>query len=360
MASIMSTTAVDLDEAVSYFSQMPSGVIDPERPSLVRDLKVFRTGSFRDGRGRPHSFDAADLDKMVENFQELRSNGAFPNVPVRADHSQSVNSIVGYFEGLRREDDFLLADVDFTEPEALKKFERKTYRGRSLEVAPYRTNDERLFQPCVLGLAFVDLPAVEGLYSRERMAPEPITRSNSVSEEKNEPMTFRIKGVETSDASSIQAHIDELEARPAPTDPVTFRLGGVETQDADEVQNYIKVLETFRENVAETARTEFVKNLAEDGKIAATQIEPMTAFAKDLDDDGFKKFQMSYEGAPSGALFGEHGQNGEGKPKPPNSDAATEKEILEATVAQFRFAGWDDEKVSQTAAAKRLAALASK
>lgn len=133
----------------------------------VTGLRIFRAGTFADSTGKRSRYTRADLDKMVENFDKLTTGGIFPHVPVREDHTRSIASVIGYFTALRRDGNFLVADIEFTEPPAVQKYANKTYRARSAEVGDYIDNDGTSYNPCILGVAFCDIPAVEGLYASQ-------------------------------------------------------------------------------------------------------------------------------------------------------------------------------------------------
>lgn len=144
-----------------------TGTLDtpPVAGHAVVGMKIFRVGSFKNSAGESTKWTAADLRQMVENFHALRSNGIFPNIPVRENHGRDVREVVGYFTDLRVDGKFLVADLDLTEPTAAERYTRGTYRARSLEVGSYETNNGEVYYPTVMGLAFCDIPAVEGLYA---------------------------------------------------------------------------------------------------------------------------------------------------------------------------------------------------
>lgn len=344
---------------VQYFSSTlaDTNVAENENGTgTVTGLKVFRVGSHRDSKGKKRSYEAADLDKMVDKFNELRDAGILPHVPVRADHSSSVLNIVGYFAGLRREGDFLVADVEFTEPSALEKFKRGTFRGRSLEVGKYQDGADKIHENVVQGLAFVDLPAVERLYRKE--FPE---EGTTVTEENQtpEPQTFRLRGVATTDYAAVQTYIDETEKNQGqPPERHNFRVAGAEVNDPAAVQQHIDGLETFRKDVRENARVEFVKQLAKDSKIAATQIDTLTEHAKGLDDEQYKTFCASYEKAPANSMFNKTG-DGDGANNDDKSKEHTEKDDLEEMIAEFRRMDWSDKQIEESTAYKRLQAIKS-
>lgn len=155
------------------FAVMVSPVSNPKNykmpllgtDNIVRDLPVFKARKVKDSLGREYDWTVEDLDLMVSNFDALKSSNRFPNVPVRANHGRDVNEVGGWYVALRRNGDTLYADIEFTEPDMAEKYRRGTYRNRSIEIGAYETNDGEVFFPTVMGLAFCDIPAVEGLFS---------------------------------------------------------------------------------------------------------------------------------------------------------------------------------------------------
>lgn len=138
---------------------------------ILRGLRIFKKGTFKDSMGMERTWEDTHLEQMAFHYTLLKDGGFLPNVPVRVDHSFSVQNVAGYFLNVYREKDdssFLAADVEITEPDAYAKWERGTYRSRSLEVGMYETNDGAMYWPVILGLAFVDIPAVEGLHGRSQ------------------------------------------------------------------------------------------------------------------------------------------------------------------------------------------------
>lgn len=183
---------------------------------LIKGMRIFRAGSFANSLGERSDWTTADLDEMVKNFEDLRSRGILPNVPVRADHSRSVNNVVGYFTSLYREDDYLLADVELTEPDAVGKYERGTYRSRSAEIGVYVSNDEQVYWPVVMGVAFCDIPAVEGLHAAALSAFSAASIPATVLTELDAKPSFA--GIEAAVVASFAA----LKADPANSDTRAF------------------------------------------------------------------------------------------------------------------------------------------
>lgn len=326
----------------------PVEVIDGK--SVVRGLKVFRTGTFKDSMGRQRTWTTDDLDKIAENFRTLQP--VFPSPPVRADHGSSVDRLKGYVTAVRVEGEFLVNDIEFTEPEGADKYTRKTYRNRSIEVGPYETNGATpaTLWPAQTGLAFVDIPAVEGLgFRREATEDNPVT-------------TFRIRGVETSNEADIQAYITELEARP----PVgqSFRIAGADEIDFAKVQAHIvsletqnATLETFKSEQLTAGRATFVKALVTDNKVSAAQTDELTEFAKGLTQEAFDAWSKTFLKAPT--LFkntvgtGDGNTNNDSQPTAAEQALADDREI----VAMHRRTGtMSDEAIKGTASYRRLVA----
>jgi len=124
----------------------------------LKNVEIFKAGTYR---GRTYVVN--DLKKMVRNFNFLKKNNIFPNVPVRVDHSASAYDVAGYIEAVRVKGDKLLADMAITEEGVYKKIKRTTLRSRSIEIGEYEDNKGNVYSPVIYGVAWVDIPQVEGL-----------------------------------------------------------------------------------------------------------------------------------------------------------------------------------------------------
>ncbi len=115
-----------------------------------------------------------------------------------------------------------------------------------------------------------------------------------------------------------------------------FMVGGRQVADQQAVQNHINALETFQRETVEGGRKAFVAKLSDDKKIAASQVDSLTAFALKLNDEQFSDWAASYDSAPSQPLLGEYGGNN-GEPQPQNTQTEGSKAdriaVLEETVS---------------------------
>lgn len=380
----MTASAIERHSGVRYFSVAATDAVALDSGnggSVLEGIRVFRSGTFRDSNGTQHTWELEHLQQMEFNFRMLRDRGLFPNVPVRADHTLSVNSVVGYVADLRVEDTFLVADLEITEPDAIQRWNRGTYRARSLEVGMYETNDESVYWPVVMGVAFVDIPAVEGLHRR------PASDVPNVFATHTEETTLMPDENSEQDATTTTAPVEDPppapdeeegeteDAPPAPGEPtpepapatepapegqharaMAFALNGQRTQDPRAVQAHIDALERFQRETRDENRRAFVRDLAGDHKIAATQIDSLTTHALSLDESQWQAFTNVYESAPSLRLFGEFGNGVTNPDGEPTSDE-DEASVLEETVAMHRRSGMSEDQIQQTASYRKLEAL---
>jgi hypothetical protein len=355
---------------------------------LVKGLRVFKSGTFKDSKGIERTWERSHLEQMIFHMNLLKESGLFTDVPMRSDHSESVKDVVGYIDSLYldpADSTYLMANVEFTEEAAFQKWQRRTWRSRSLEVGMYETNDSALFWPVAMGLAWVDIGAVEGLHGK---AKDVQTFSQTVVDDPKEinvdPEQWAAaanyakaledwttaaefaKACEDWEAAVLYAKAldDQMlgaappaapPADPPPADhqrpqPVQFRVAGQVTADPAAVQAHIDTLEQFRSETTQTNRADFVNGLVRDNKIAAPQEEALTALAQTMTTEQFDAFRASYKDAPSISLFGKHGSEEGGTPPPPGGDpdALSDVEQAKEIVAQHRRAGMAVDKLYRT------------
>lgn len=351
----------------------------------ITGIRVFKAGTFADSMGFRDTWTIVHLEQMIANFTYLVGEGIFPNVPVRADHAGyegSVEKIVGYVKGLYRDPDdtnFLAMDLEITEPEAMAKWKRGTYRARSLEIGPYVTNDEAVYYPVVFGLAFVDLPAVEGLYGahvdhsenhhysltdlqedRSMSDTQPDTQpdeggENQPNPQPETPPTAPAPNVQP-DEGGDEGGENQPESPAAPASaPNTFSLNGRSTTDFAAVQAHINDLEKFRAQSIANGRRAAVAQWAKDGKMAQNQVDSLAAIAVTMTESQYEALRSSYEAAPSVSLLGRHSDDG--VPSPGIESNEEEFELLVATIKNHKRAKLSDEKIALTPQYKKLSAL---
>ncbi len=389
--------------SVRAFAQ--SGPLQLEREStntgntLIKGMRVFRTGTFKDSWGEQHTWEAPHLAQMVFNFELLRSGGLLEHVPVRDGHPSLFGGggeVVGWVTSLYVQDNFLLADFEVTEPAAVGKLDRGTYRARSSEIGFYETNDEAMYWPVFMGFAFVDIPAVEGLFSHNAGQDFTIVTERDIdvaNENKNvvppapgqagetqpgpgDPEAPEGGGAATPAASTSTTGgvVTDESGNPTATEPGNqpaeqpggteqptqhgyfFTVGGQRVNDFVAVQRHIDTMEQTLREQERSAREEFVKGLAGSGRIPATQIDSLTAHALSLSPEQYETFSVSYGDASPAPLFAHHGNGSGGGTAPAATREPDELEIASEIVRNHKMSGMQVDAIKRTPSYKKLEA----
>lgn len=289
------------------------------------DVPVFRSGEFADSMGEVRVWSDLDIQQMANNFDLLSSSGILDRVPVRCDHfsifSGGLAGQIGYHENVRAEKrtspvdgveyTYLMADMVILRPDAIDNVLSGLWSNRSAEIGPYSTNfsggESRRYEPVLLGTAFVDIPAVEGLtfakkeatasagasptiILEESMGATEKTAATSATGKENEGGTtqysaprasfeFRIGNDTTSDFASVQRHID------AQAEQIT-------AQGAE-----LTSLRAFQSEALAKERTDFIEGLKSGNIITAPQAEKFSKLVQTMDAEGFEMFKSAYADA---------------------------------------------------------------
>lgn len=342
---------------------------------IIEGKPIFRSGKFSDSRGIEHEWETLHMNQMVDHFNLLSSREIFQDVPVRKGHPDwgglfsdpvrnAMDELIGYMSNFRTEErrnpadgqtyTYFLADLEILDEEAIKKIESGLWRNVSAEISTYVTNSNAEYWPVMMGVAYVDQPAVEGLKSQHSKAggsfsliledkdmepqnpnpPLPNQTSEHTKKQEQQMQEFSIGGKATSDYAAVQAHITRLE-------------------------NENASLEQFRTESLQEGRANFVKGLVRDNKIAASQEEGYIGFAKGATDEAFASWKALMEAAPvmahtapQGAGFSssvEQMQNQDGK-----ADRIT---VLRGIVANHSNRNTSREAIMEMGSYKELVAL---
>jgi ATP-dependent protease ClpP protease subunit len=127
-------------------------------------------------------------------------------------------------------------------------------------------------------------------------------------------------------------------------------VNGTLVQDPTAVQNHVNSLENFRKETLEAGRKSFVKNLCDDKKIAATQVEATETFALGLTDVQYTQWVASWQDAPPVPVFGQHAAGSTNHDGTTEADpAAVELQNAKDIVRQHRLANMSQENLEKTA-----------
>ncbi len=359
----------------------------------VSDVAVFRSGSFEDSMGRRNTWERMHLDSMASNYNMLRSRNILADVPVRSGHpgflvsgQEGNGKVVGYHNGLTVENresthdgnnyDYLIASYEILDPEAQKAIKSGLWRNRSAEVGTYITNDGAEYFPVYFGVAYVDIPAVEGLngFSKSNSNTRIIEEESMSADQQvitpvaptlpTAPVVPAVPEVSAHSAPAVAPAVEEpvVAAQPVvkhsqENGVMSFALEGKQVQDYAAVQQHISVLEAFRKETIEAARVEFVNGLVNDGKILASNTDSTVEFAKSLSEDQFIAWQAAQVVAPVNPVLGKVDQFRVGSASAEEAVKDDQVEILRGTVQQHRRAGKSPESIKEMASYKKLVAL---
>ena len=355
--------------------------------ALYSGVPIFRSGTFADSRGYEREWLPEQMSQMAANFDLLRNSGIFSDIPVRIGHpspfGNSMRDVIGYFTAVRTEErispangekyTYFLADYEILDPEADKKIQSGLYKNRSSEIGTYFTNAPTAeHYPVMMGVAYVDIPAVEGLNGfasanssdnfsiqmEETVSgtqstatpPKPSLGTRSV-----DSAEFTMGGVTTTDFARVQAYITGLEA-----ERDTLRT------ERDQFSARVTTLEEFQAGVIKASRTDKITMLGKgiDGqapKLTAPEVEDALAFAATLSEDQFAGYIAMLEKSAPRSILEEHGQtNHDGSQTRSNANAAKEQAIKDATEVVRNFKNhskMSDEDIKKTVSYRSLISL---
>lgn len=353
------------------------------------DVPVFRSGEFANSMGDVREWTALDIQQMANNFSLLSESGIFSKVPVRCDHfsifAGGLEGQIGFHENIRAEEKvspvdgetytYLMSDMVILRQDAVTNILSGLWANRSAEIGPYRTNytkgETRMFEPVLLGTAFVDIPAVEGLtFSKHSKGAPGGTPVDVIMMEEN--MGQQAKAGEGEGQTSTHS------AGPAATHH--FRIGQESVSDFGKVQQHIddqastieaqntelEDLRTFKSESVTREREGFVTSLKERNVITGPQAEQFSKLVTTLDAAAFDQFKAGFAGADTSEILDNHSAGRQVAPGAsadiPGSQAHSRqreeaddrKEILREQVLSHYRAGTKAEKIATYACFKDL------
>lgn len=273
---------------------------------MIEGKPIFRSGSFADSEGYEHEWADMHLQQMQMHFGLLSGNAIFEDVPIRKGHPDrgglfggsarnTMDELVGYITAVNIEErvnpsdgqsyTYFLADLEIIDEDAKKNIQSGLWRNMSAEIGAFVTNSNAEYWPVMMGVAYVDIPAVEGLKVHAKASQqyslileEGMTQS-SLPGNPNPPVPG-----DTTDHGKGGT----------PAAPFMFSIAGQTTTDFAAVQNHITAIETentslraFRKESEESARVNYVSSLVSGNKILEPQREAYVAYAQSLDPTAF-------------------------------------------------------------------------
>lgn len=137
-----------------------------------------------------------------------------------------------------------------------------------------------------------------------------------------------------------------------------FTVGGRQVTDPQAVQQHITVLEEFQRETNTAGRKAFVKALATDNKLAATQLDATEKFVLNLNDKDYEAWKATWDGAPALPMFQSHASGSDGSNgHAPSSGTEAEIEVKKEVLARLKGSGLKKEQLEKTDAYARLIEL---
>lgn len=280
------------------------GHLEYAEGKLIRGVEVFRAGTYR---GRTWTPD--DIARMVANFQALQGR---LDPPLRVNHSGDAWDVVGWVRRLYQEDDLLLADIEVTEPEALARIERGTFRKVSAEIYPNFVDDDgKEYGPTIRAIAIVDIPQVKtirGIVLNSEALDLEGEGGTEVAEV--EQMQERIAELE----QEVQAYQEKVSNLESQVTSLQERLAAVE-QERDEAKAQVASLqeqitayqEAERKAKAEQEADAYIRA----GKVTPAQKDHLVNLFMSLGEDEVASLKNMLDLAPAVDLGEKAEQTGE-------------------------------------------------
>ncbi|UTN91173.1 capsid maturation protease [Gordonia phage PokyPuppy] len=295
---------------------------------IIEGKPIFRSGTFSDSMGIEHTWETLHMNQMVDHASLLSSRGIFEDVPVRKGHPDwgglfsdpvrnAMDELIGYMGNFRTEErvnpadgqtyTYLLADLEILEETAIKNIKSGLWRNVSAEISTFVTNGNAEYWPVMYGVAYVDIPAVEGLKAQHSKAANQFSiileeDMGATPNNPNPPVPDETGGSENQNQQGSSNH-----SAPAPTQQTAFAfsIGGKQTTNFSEVQAHINTIETenvslnqFKRESVEAGRAAFVKSLVESNRVPASEEQKFLDYAKKQDDESFAEWKSMMEAIP--------------------------------------------------------------
>lgn len=354
---------------------------------IIEGKPIFRSGNFEDSNGFAHEWEPLHMNQMVDHYSLLSQREIFADVPIRKGHvdwggifsgpvRNAMDELVGYMSNFRTEDrknptdgntyTYLLADFEIIEETAIKNVKSGLWRNVSAEISGFRSNAGAEYWPVMMGVAYVDIPAVEGLKSQHSKAQNKFSliledddmgpQNTNTDQQAGTPAAPAAPA-----APAVPANFQQ-----APAAPHQFKINGQDSSDYAAVQAYISGLEN-RNEVLETAMREqfsaskvaFVQKLVDDNKLSATMQERNVEYVKDLDEKQFASWKEMMEAMPVMSITNQQGAGFSQSPEQAGQADAQQSraEALEGIISMHQAGGMSKEHILETDTYKELIQL---
>ena len=367
---------------------------------IIEGKPIFRSGTFSDSMGFEHTWEPLHMTQMLDHYTLLSNREIFADVPVRKGHADwggifsdpvrnAMDELIGYLGNLRVEKrtnptdgveyDYLLADLEILDEEAQKKINSGLWRNVSAEISGYRTNANAEYWPVMMGLAYVDLPAVEGLKSQHSKSNHNF--SLILEDDQMDPVTGTVTAPSAPAPPQVPNNLVQHAAPPAPApappapaptagpkegEPFEFTIGGKKSTNFHSVQSYIAgletrnaALETFQKETIDAGKIQFCKDLVSSNRITAVQEAAYLEYAQSLEPGQYDAWRKLEESKPALGLLGQQGAGFSSSPENVTQHDAAEDQIesLKGILSMHQSGGMSRDRIVETDTYKALKVL---
>jgi uncharacterized protein YbjQ (UPF0145 family) len=292
-------------EGSFYISNLPfEAYEESEKGFLLKGIEAFKAGTWR---GRTYTVE--NLEEMAANFKSLRDENLL-EPPMKVDHSESARDQIGWIDNLYVEGDALLADVLFTEKDAMEKVKRGTWKKVSAEIySNYKEEaNGRNYGMVFRALSIVSIPQLKSIKGI-------VLNSEFIEDEVKIEMT----------EEQMKALLDEKlgglgENKIDFSELSTNLLDGFKSFYSEEVETYKEQAKQAKEDAAAMAKAvkanaiaNEVKEYSEAGKIVPAQEEALTELLGSFSEEQKELFSKFMENVSDVDVEGEQSKFSEDK-----------------------------------------------
>jgi hypothetical protein len=292
-------------EGKFYISNLPFEAFEEkDKGFLLKGVEAFKAGTWRGT-----TYTVENLQEMADNFKSLREENLL-EPPMKVDHSESARDQIGWIDNLYVEGDSLLADVLFTEEEAMEKVKRGTWKKVSAEIySNYKEQaNGKTYGMVFRALSIVSIPQLKGIKGL-------VLNSEILDENKG--------GLEMTE-EQMKALLDEklggLDNKVDFSELSSNLMDGFKSFYADEIETYKEEAKNAKEHAKAMAKAvkankikDEVKEYAEAGKIVPAQEEALTSLLDSFSEDQEKLFKAFMENVSEIDVEGEKSEFSEDK-----------------------------------------------
>lgn len=266
----------------------------------IRGVEIFATGSFRPGgaaKGKVVTITDADLDHMIESFNELVPVGGFTPV-LKLGHTDAQRFMgqsngapnLGIIESIKKVGNKILADFVNVPDAVMDLIANKRFRNVSVEIVPSMEFEGKKFVNVLTAVALLgaELPAVKGL---KELAAVMFTEAEVQPVVADQIVSYEWESQKMSDTNLTQAQheallvaavdkaVAETKAAFAASDEKLTAERDVAIDDAKTVR---AAFATFQDTVASKEAEALVDAAIDNGKLLPKQKDAAMAFALNL------------------------------------------------------------------------------